>query len=356
MHRLIEKGLMFGNLVAVDSPVLVERYNRALEFLTGKRTSLGDFHIDLSGYSPEVGDDLGDMQYLNQNGCNRQFILLSTAQKTAPLLDMAFSTSRPILRSFIEENEAALFALTAQDAVAGELQNSVFEVPRPSRLFDIRQITVEADTTRAHVADARELQKKIERFRSEPDAWWDDVLIAEMIGLAKRTGDVTRNPVVLNRQVYPHGNFWTRHFGGSYVFHTLNTPFVVANTPAAFTIDADVDVPVIGLDDRNKLAKALTDTRLAQPIVRARGADAAAILRQKMDFILIDAAAQLELDLSGTTRADLRAAGPAAGLGAARGVPGACRSFALGRSGGCLAGDRQPAPGLFLYVARGERT
>ena len=38
MIRLIEKGLMFGNLVAVDTPALVERYNRALKQLTGKVT------------------------------------------------------------------------------------------------------------------------------------------------------------------------------------------------------------------------------------------------------------------------------------------------------------------------------
>ena len=60
MKRLIEKGLMFGNLVEVSSPQLVERYNRALKHLAGKTTTLTDFHIDISGYSPEVGDELGD--------------------------------------------------------------------------------------------------------------------------------------------------------------------------------------------------------------------------------------------------------------------------------------------------------
>ena len=58
MKLLIEKGLMFGNLIRVDSPALVERYNRALKSLTGKVTSLKDFHIDISGYSPEIGDEL----------------------------------------------------------------------------------------------------------------------------------------------------------------------------------------------------------------------------------------------------------------------------------------------------------
>ena len=35
MKRLIQRGLMFGNLIEVSSPALVERYNRALKHLTG---------------------------------------------------------------------------------------------------------------------------------------------------------------------------------------------------------------------------------------------------------------------------------------------------------------------------------
>jgi len=307
MQRLIEKGLMFANLVAVESPALVHRYNRALEQLTGKRTALTDFHVDISGYSPEIGEELGDELYLNANGCNRQFILLTTAQKAAPLLNEAFSTSRWILQDFIDTNEAALFALTTQDALAGELLNSVFEMSQPSRLFDIRRIEIEADTTQAHVADAHKLQERIQRFRSEPDAWWDDVLIAEMITLAKHTGDVTRNPVAFKTTGYEHGNFWTAHFGGAYVFHRATKPFVAAATPEVFAADPDVTIPVIGLADANSLARMLAENHLAEPIVRARGADGAAILRQKMDFVLVTAAAQAGLDLSGASRRDLRA-------------------------------------------------
>ena len=80
MKRLIQRGLMFGNLFHVSSPALVERYNRALKHLTGMTTTLTDFHIDISGYAPEVGDELGNDLYLNHAGVNRQFILLSTDQ------------------------------------------------------------------------------------------------------------------------------------------------------------------------------------------------------------------------------------------------------------------------------------
>ena len=114
MKRLIQRGLMFGNLIEVASPALVDRYNRALKHLTGKTTQLTDFHIDISGYSPEIGDELNDHLYLNHAGVNRQFILLTTDQKRAPLLNTKFSTSRGILRQFGCEARRSRMATTVE--------------------------------------------------------------------------------------------------------------------------------------------------------------------------------------------------------------------------------------------------
>lgn len=308
MKLLIENGLMFGNLIRVESPVWIERYNRALERLTGKRTELVDFHIDISGYSPEVGDELGDMSYLNHAGVNRQFILLTTDQKAAPLLNAAFSTSRGILRQFIGDNEPQLFALTAQDAVAGELVNSVFSAQTAAKLFDIRMITIEADTTKGTVATATQLGQMIDRFKSEPNAWWDDVLIAKMIGLARETGDVTRNPVTLRSMSFAQENFWTSLFGGFYVFRNVDSPAVIAAGGAASLGDLPVS-QVLDMTDRSAIARFLDDNGLVEPIVKARGIDAAAILHQKMDFIVAEVASVMGESLTGAARRDLRRLG-----------------------------------------------
>ena len=305
MKRLIEKGLMFGNLFHVSTPALVERYNRALHHLTGKRTEQSDFHIDLSGFSPEIGDEFGDPLYLNHRGVNRQFILLSTEQKRCPLLNIKFSTSRAILKHFIEENESQLFALTATDAVAGELVNSVFDISDPARLFDVGRVTVEADTTGRTIAHADRLHGLVDRFKTEEDGWFDDVLIAEMIGLAQKSGDITRNPVRLARKTYPQTDFWTAHFGGLYLFRSVDHPAIITTGDK----DALGDLPIkyiFDLGDRNRIAKFFEYNDLVEPIVKARGIDAAAILRQKMDFIVIDAAADLELDLDARSRGDVR--------------------------------------------------
>ncbi len=308
MMRLLKYGLMFGNLVEINSTALVGRYNRALKHLIDKETKLTEFHIDVSGYSPEIGEELGDDLYLNPNGCNRQFILLTTDQKNAPLLNAQFSTSRSILRNFIHENAEELFALTAREAVAGEMMNSVFKVSNPSDLFHINQVEIEADTIQSHVAEAKTLQGYIDKFINEDDAWWDDVLIAQMIELAKSTGNIQRNPVELKSRTYAQGNYFTSHFGGIYVFRDMETPTVIARDYCEALKDIPVET-ILTLGNRNGIAKFLNDLGLVEPVIPACGTSAAATIKQKIDFVIIATAASLGDDLGDLSRQQIKQIG-----------------------------------------------
>ena len=166
MMRLIQRGLMYGNLIEVSAPGMVARYNRAMKHFTGKETKLTEFHIDISGFSPEIGNEIGDNLYLNPEGCNQQFILLTPNQKTAPLLSTEFSTSRNILVDYIESNEDELFSLTAREAVTGELMNSVYTLSQPADLLKIQNIHIEADTINERVKGAKTLSAHIDKFMS----------------------------------------------------------------------------------------------------------------------------------------------------------------------------------------------
>ena len=249
---------------------------------------------------------LDDELYLNPNGSNQMFILLSTDQKTAPLLNSQFSTSRSILKQYIIENEDQLFALTAREAVAGELMNSVFKLNEPADLLDINRVEIAADTSQAHVAEAEELTAQIDRFVTDEDAWWDDVLIAEMIELAKRTGNIQRNPVKLDSKIYIQGNYFTNHFGGVYVFRDANVPTIIAREKIEGLDETDID-QVLTFEDREGIANWLRDEGLSQLIVQRPSEDSALIIRQKMDFIVVSTAANKDQSLAGLSRQNMRA-------------------------------------------------
>ncbi len=214
------------------------------------------------------------------------------------------SSSRDILRRFIDANERQLFALTATDAVAGELDNSVLAVDSPEQLFDIRRIVVEADTTAGTIAHAGRLDSLIERFFNEEDGWFNDALIDEMVETAKLTGDITRNPVRLQHAEFEQKNFWTAHFGGIYLFQDVKHSALIASTrkpKAKLPINTTLD-----FGDRKEIARFLRNNQLAEPIVKHHGADEVAILRQKMDFIIAGALANEGVELANLSRSDMR--------------------------------------------------
>ncbi|MFD1796383.1 DUF6638 family protein [Paracoccus aurantiacus] len=338
MKRLIEKGLMFGNMIRVDSPAWVSRYNRALKLVTGKETALAEFHIDLAGYSPEIGDEIGDMDYLNPESAHRQFILLTTEQKTAPLLNADLSVLRDLLQKFIHGNESQLFSLTARDAVVGEMDDMVWQVKAPADLLQINRIRISADTTGNHVAGADKLTALIERFRTQQDAWYDDVLIARMIEQAKESGDVIRNPVHLKTGEYDVPDFWTSLFGGVYVFRSPREKAMIFADPALVSDPAPhaepAAVKMIALQDTNAVAMWMARNALAEPIITAQGADGAAILRQKIDFVLVDAAVRLGIDTGDGTRSALRRAAARMGAGLPEEVRGLSALLRYAEEGG----------------------
>ncbi len=309
MKRLVDHGLMYGNLFTVATPVMRERYNDALTALTGRTTALQEFHVDLSGYSPEVGDELSDPLYLNPNGCNRQFILISVEQRRCPLLGAHFSTSRSILRQFIKDNFSQLVALTARDAVIGELDNSTWKIDDLEDLVTIRNINVQVETTRGLIGDAKALKAAVRGFHESDTDWWDDGVLSRMCLLAEQVGDIKRHSVIPERVRYRKGNFHTSHFGGLYVLRDVPEPAIIS-------CDPDFDAPIpdpyrhIRIDDHAAVSSYLQASRLVENILDVDWLDAKTLLRERTDFMLVDILSELDEppNLSKMRRAEFRRA------------------------------------------------
>ncbi len=233
--------------------------------------------------------------------------------------------------------------------MCGELQGSVYAVDTPAKLFDIRQVTVEADTIGGHVADATKLAALIERFRREPDGWRDEALIAEMIGLARRTGDVTRVPISLPAMTFEQGNFWTSLFGGVYVFRSVKFPAAISRLP--MTSLGKVPIPqVMDFTHRNHIADWLDRNQLVEPIVQARGADAGRSCGRR--WISSCWMPPTGWGSRWATRGGQSCARSAFRIGSA--LPEEFLGLAAilrWVEGGALAEDFQRAPGLFLFAS-----
>ena len=125
MDLLRDNELIYGRLLRIEEPHLIERYNRALRAFGLKPTERQMIEIDRSGFSPQVAEDLGDVHYLDPNQINRRFIILTPQQIELPVVHTAFSNTSQLLFEFMTANARVINALTIKDVIYGEIEDSV---------------------------------------------------------------------------------------------------------------------------------------------------------------------------------------------------------------------------------------
>ena len=235
MKRLEGSRLIWGNLLAVEEPHLVERYGRAMRAFGLDMPPLDRFEIDMTGWSREVAEALGDRSYLDPGGVNRRFVILSPAQAALPVVSSAFSNTGELMSEFFRENARTINALTIKDVIYGEIEDSIAEIRSMEDLLAIEEVRFRVMSADDTVRKAAELRALADRLEAEAEAWRDADMIARMVELAKETGDIRRTTLVPDRLAFRHDAFWSSHFGGTYVFHEAKG--------ASITVIADPNAP-----------------------------------------------------------------------------------------------------------------
>ena len=229
---LRDNDLIYGRLLTVDEPHLIERYNKALTAFGLKPTKLKSFQIDRTGFSPEVAEECGDDDYLDPNEINRRFIILTPAQLALPVVHTAFSNTSQLMFEFMSKNQRAIDALTIKDVIYGEIEDSVSKVEDIEDLLSINQVEFKVLSAEDVLGKAAELGKMVDRLKQEPDAWRDDAMLNRMVELARVCGDIRENALVPDQVIFRHNAYWTSHFGGLYVFIDPDVTTVISD-PAA---------------------------------------------------------------------------------------------------------------------------
>ncbi|WP_395450464.1 DUF6638 family protein [Aminobacter sp. UC22_36] len=261
MDLLRDNELIYGRLLPVDEPHLIDRYNKALKAFGLEPTKLKSFEIDRTGFSPEIAEELGDYQYLDPNEVNRRFIILTPSQIDLPVVHTAFSNTSQLVFEFMSKNQRAIDALTIKDVIYGEIEDSVSKVEDIEDLLSINQVEFRVLSAEDVLGKAAELGKLVDKLKQEPEAWRDDAMLERMVELAKVCGDIRENALVPDQVIFRHNAFWTSHFGGLYVFVDPDVTTVISD-PAApgFRRSRPWQVSYLSIKDADKVFKFLAST------------------------------------------------------------------------------------------------
>ncbi|EKF17438.1 DUF6638 family protein [Nitratireductor pacificus] len=288
MKLLRDNDLIFGRLLKVDEPHLIERYNRALKAFGVRETKLKSFDIDRTGFSPQVAEELKDEQYLDPNGVNRRFIVLTPAQIDLPVVHTAFSNTSQLVYEFMAANARAINAITIKDVVYGEIEEQVNQVRDIEDLLSIVQVEFKVLSAEDLLGKAAELGRLADKVKHEPDAWRDDALLNRMVALAQDTGDIRENKLVPEQVVFRHDAYWTSHFGGVYIFADRDTTTVIADpaTPG-FRRSRPWQVSYLPKDDPARIFRFLAETGRIQ-LPRASWIEGSGYLVHRAEMALTD--------------------------------------------------------------------
>jgi hypothetical protein len=261
MDLLRDNELIYGRLLTVEEPHLVERYNKALAAFGLPQTKLARFEIDRTGFSPQVAEELGDFDYLDPNEVNRRFIILTPSQISLPVVHTAFSNTSQLMFEFMSRNARAIDAATIRDVIYGEIEDSVSKIEDIEDLLSINQVEFRVLSAEDVLGKAAELGKLVDRLKQEPDAWRDDAMLNRMVELAKATGDIRENALVPDQVIFRHNAYWTSHFGGLYVFIDPGMTTVISDPGApGFRRSRPWQVSYLSIRDRTRVFDFLAST------------------------------------------------------------------------------------------------
>ncbi|WP_428425627.1 DUF6638 family protein [Pararhizobium sp.] len=265
MKLLLEAELIYGRLLEISEPHLIARYNKALQGFGLRPTALPSFQIDMTGFSPEIADELGDRDYLDPNRVNRRFIIMTPDQEELPVVHTSFSNTAALMHEFFGANRRAINAVTIKDALYGEIEDSVSVVNDIDDLLSINEVRFRVLSAEDMLGKAAELRALVDRLKTVPTAWADDALLNRMVELAKVTGDIRENALVPDKLVFRHDAFWANHFGGVYVFLDEKTTTVICDPSVpGFRRSRPWQVGYIGLSDHQRIYEFLASTNRLQ--------------------------------------------------------------------------------------------
>lgn len=286
MKRLYDSELIYGRLLTINQPHLITRYNQALKAFGVKQTKLETFDVDKTGFSPQVAEELDNYEYLDPNGVNRRFIILTPAQVSLPVVHTQFSNTDALMYEFYTDNMRVINALTIKDVIYGEIEDNVSTVTDMEDLLSIQQVEFRVLSADDVIGQANELRTLTDRLKEEPDAWRDDDMLNRMVELSRKVGDIRENQLVPEHLVFRHNAYWTSHFDGAYVFVDDRMTTVISDPKApGFRRSRPWQVSYLPVGDFDKVFRFLASSKRIE-LPRASWMEETGFLEHRAEMVI----------------------------------------------------------------------
>ena len=224
---------LYPDLLKVDTPALVKRYNEALRALGLESTTLTTFHLDGAGWSPEIAEEQGERYYLAQGLANPFAIIVTPEQRGSALYALAASFERALLASYYARFSSEIADVTRETALYLEFDQGFSSYTSPQNLLLIESVTVRSSSSGLGAVAARQAEL-VETFTNEPLAWFDSSLRRQIIDSAKTHGDLRARRLTIPDVAFEEvANFYTPAFGGVFVLRARsgNAYLILASEP-----------------------------------------------------------------------------------------------------------------------------
>lgn len=232
MDKLKAAGLYGGGLVPVSGS-LAKRYNDCLAMLGVSSTTLSSFSVDAMGWSPEIALEKKDNFYLSSGEANSNAIIISPEQRNKPAHMPNHSFDSDLMEAVFTAFAKAIKDITKDAALCVHIDQKIDTFYDPFDLLRYDKITVTFELLNELDKRQKEQWNLIKTFIKDNN-FIDRKLHHKLLESAKKYGDLRKRQLEIEPMTLEVKSFYTRAFGGVFVFKDFIKDIMVFEDKAIF--------------------------------------------------------------------------------------------------------------------------
>ncbi len=225
MQKLIKHNLYQPNPIEI-SGFLVERYNKCLALLGMMPTKLTNFTIDAKGWSPEIAKEKNKIHYLNNGDANPHAIIISPKQKGKAVFEPFHNFDTEIMAFVFKKYENEINDITKESALCLDFNQHIDVFYETFDLLKYDKIAIHFHLINDLGNIKKEQLQLVETF-NKGNNFVDEKLHQKILKSVRKYGDLRNRNLVLQPINYQTTSFYTKAFGGVFVFKDFPNPVLI---------------------------------------------------------------------------------------------------------------------------------